>query len=255
MDRRKFLGFVVFPAAIAGLLGFLFFVAKIDVFRKRTTEELFLELREAKEPEMRWKAAADLAARGERRALPALRATLADPEAAVRLHAGRALVELAGAEAIPDVLPLLEDRSGEVRSTIAFELGARKLADPRVRAALAARLDEAKEPREDVRWNVAVALARLGDGAGRAVLHQMLRPASPRSVGGAVRTLVPGQETPPVEPGRKEHENALLALSHVGNLSSIGPLERFIEADIEPELAPLARAIIAGIRKQEAAAH
>jgi hypothetical protein len=247
MDRRKFLGFVVFPAAIAGLLGFLFFVAKIDVFRRRTPEELVRELAGAKEAELRWKAAAELGAEKDRAALPALRAALADPDAAVRIHAGRALLAIAPEESLGDVLALLDDRSADVRSAAAFEIGERAWRDARARTPLERRLDD---PREEVRWNAAVALARMEDPAARPVLHQMLRAAPPRSVSGAVKTLVPGQEMPPAEPGRKEHAAALKGLSFVGDASSIGPLERFIEAGIEPDMEPLARAIIAGIKRE-----
>ncbi len=245
MDRRKFLGFVVFPAAIAALLGFLFFVAKVDVFRKRTDEELIRELRASGEPELRWKAAAELAARRVAAAVPALREALRDPAIAVRMHAAWALLELAPAESLADVLRLLEEPAPEVRSAVAFKLGERAWRDPRAAPPLRKLLDD---PREEVRWNAAVALARMGDGAGRPVLHQMLRAPAPRSVAEAVRTVVSGNEPPPVEPGRKEREAALKALSLVGDASSVGPLERFVEADIEPDLAPLARAIAQAIR-------
>lgn len=247
MDRRRFLGFVVFPAAIAGLLGFLFFVAKIDVFRRRTPEEYMRELSEAKESDLRWRAAAELGKSRIAAAVPALRAALKDGDAAVRVHAATALLEIALPDTLPDVLSLTRDETPEVRSALAFELGEHARADPRARAPLAALLED---PRDEVRWNAAVALARMDDPAGRPVLHQMLRAAAPRSVGGAVKTLVPGQQAPAAEPGRKEHENALKALSHVGDASSIGPLERFIEAGIEPDLEPLARAVIAGIQKE-----
>jgi hypothetical protein len=247
MDRRRFLGFVVFPAAIAALLAFLFLVAKIDVFRRRTDEDLVKELRAAKDPELRWKAAADLGARKVAAAAPALREALEDPSASVRIHAARALLEIAPAETLADVLRLAGDPSPEVRSAMAFEVGARA----REERALPSLRNLLSDPHEEVRWNAAVALARMEDGSGRAVLHQMLRPAAPRSLGGAVRALVPGGEPPPIEPGRKEHEAALKALSFVGDESSIGPLERFIESGIEPDLEPLARAIIDGIRKRQ----
>jgi hypothetical protein len=248
MDRRKFLGFVVFPAAIAALLGFLFFVAKIDVFRRRSPEELLQELGASKSAEMRWKAAAELGEQRRSEAAPALRAALADPAASVRIHAAKALLEIEGPGALADVEKLLADAVPEVRSSVAFEIGTYA----RTEAAREPLRKLLADPREDVRWNAAVALARMEDGSGREVLHAMLRPAAPRTVGGAVRTIVPGEEAPPVEPGRKEHANALLALSHVADRSSIGPLERFIEAGVEPDLEPLAKAIIDGVKRQDA---
>ncbi len=243
MDRRKFLGFVVFPAGIAALLAFLFFVAKVDVFRTRSTEQSIAELSSASDTALRWKAAADLKRRGDKAAIPALRAALKDENPAVRWHSADALAALARREAAPDVAALLKDKDQDVRRVAAFLLG--DIGDPGTREALR---EAARDPVEVVRWNAAVALARLGDGSAVPVLHEMLRAPAPRSVGGAVRTLVPGNEIAPPEPDRTVHANALLALALVGGPESIRPVETFIEADIEPDLNDTAKQVLTRLK-------
>jgi serine/threonine-protein kinase len=244
MDRRKYLGFVVFPAAIAAMLAFLFFVAKVDIFRSRTLEQSLQELATAEDSAIRWKAAADLKKRADPVAIPALRKALAeDKNPAVRMNAAAALASLATATAAVDIAPLLKDESSDVRRVAAFLLG--ELRSESARDPLRAALGDDHEP---VRWNVAVALARLGDRAAIPTLHAMLRAPTPRSVGGAAQAVVPGAAAPAPEPDHDVHQSALLALAIVGGPESAKPIETFVEADVEPDLAPLAKEIVAKLK-------
>ena len=239
MDRRKYLGFVVFPAGIVGLLAFLFFVAKVDIFRTRTLEQSLEELAGAPDTAIRWKAAADLRKRGDPAAIPALRKAIhEDQNPAVRMHAAAALASLSTPTAAVDIAPLLADESTDVRRVAAYLLG-----DLRSEVAREPLRKALSDPCEPVRWNVAVALARLGDRSGLATLHDMLRAPAPRSVGGAASTMVPGATAPAPEPDRDVHQSALLALLVVGGPESVRPIETFIEAEVEPDLALLAKEI------------
>src|SRR5207253_729215 len=94
MDRRRYLGFVVFPAGIAALLAFLFFVAKVDIFRHRTVEQSIAELASHPDSGVRAKAALDLMRARDDRALAPLRAALKDESLAVRLAASQAVAAL-----------------------------------------------------------------------------------------------------------------------------------------------------------------
>jgi HEAT repeat protein len=237
MDRRKYLGFVVFPAAIAGLLAFLFFVAKVDIFRARTMEQSLKELHHTTDPLVRAKAAGDLRKRGDATALPGLRDALAkEPSGSVRCNMLLAIASLEPASATADIAPRLADEDADVRRYAAFLLG--ELRDPASREPLRKAV---ADPAEVVRWNAAVALARLGDASGIPTLHDMLRAPTPRSLKGAVETLVPGAPVAVAEPDRAVHANALLGLALVGGPESVRPIEAFIAAEIEPDLDPLAR--------------
>lgn len=246
MDRRRFLGFVVFPAGIAAMLAFLFLVAKIDIFRQRTVEQSLAELKGSDDSGVRAKAAADLMARKDPAALPGLRDALSDPSPAVRCNAALAIAALAGPAATPDLARVLGDGDPDVRRVGAFLLGAGR--DPGAREPLRKALGDKVET---VRWNVAVALARLGDPAGLPTLHEMLRAPAPRSLGMVVNVLAPGAPMPLPEPDRTVHANALLALAIVGRPESVRPIEMFVEADIEPDLNEVAKRVIQQIEKRK----
>lgn len=246
MDRRKYLGFIVFPAAIAGLLAFLFFVAKVDIFRARTLEQSVQELRRVDDPLVRAKAAGDLRKRGDPNAVPGLRDALAkEPSPSVRCNILLAIASLAPASATADIAPRLADEDIDVRRYAAFLLG--ELRDPLAREPLRKAI---ADPAEVVRWNVAVALARFGDATAIPTLHDMLRAPTPRSLKGAVQTLVPGAPVAAPEPDLEVHRGALLGLALVGGPESIRPIEAFIAAEIDPDLDPLAREAIQKIQSR-----
>jgi HEAT repeat protein len=246
MDRRIYLGFVVFPAGIAAMLAFLFFVAKVDIFRHRTVEQSIAELASHPDSGVRAKAALDLMRDRDERALTPLRAALRDQSLAVRLAASQALATVSTATAVADLRPLLADEKPEVRRFVAYVFG--QLGDERAREPLRGDLGDANEA---VRWNAAVALARLHDRSGLAVLHDMLRAPVPRGLGGAARTLVPGADAPEPEPDRAVHANALLALALVGGPESVRPIETFVEADVEPDLNDMAREVVQKIKRNQ----
>lgn len=120
--------------------------------------------------QIRWFAAQALGRRKDPRAVAPLRRALADADGGVRIHAALALGELAAVEAAEDLARLLagDDDSG-VRKASAVALGF--LPGDRSRAALAKGLSDAEI---QVRWNAALALARLGDGAAAPLLSEML---------------------------------------------------------------------------------
>ena len=70
---------------------------------------------------------------------------------------------------MPTLTAALADTDPGIRKTAAYALGG--FADPAAADALRPLVDD---PVADVRWNAALALARLGDGSGTPVLEQML---------------------------------------------------------------------------------
>lgn len=250
MNRRQWIGFVVFPAAMAAILAFLFFVAQVSIFRTRTGDEAVAELSGSADADVRLKAAGQLMKLvvedgfDKAAAAKALRAALdTDPAPKVRMFAIKALAAAIGTEAAPDLAKRLTDPDHDVRRAAAFFLGTipTSVSAPSLIAALA----DAYEP---VRWNAAAALARNGRSEGIAILHSMLRAPSPRSTAKALNHILPTGEEITAEPSRPEHVSAILALDLVGDHTSISPLEAFIEAEIEPDLSDLARAAIRDIR-------
>jgi HEAT repeat protein len=101
-------------------------------------------------------------------ALPALRAALADPAAAVRAQAASSLGRLGApaGEASPDLTRLLADPDETVRGRAAEALGRVGAADPQTVPSLTALLDD---PSPDIRAAAARALGAIGRGAAAAV--------------------------------------------------------------------------------------
>lgn len=89
----------------------------------------------------------------------------------LRFQAVASLVEIDPTRAAPLVRPLLEDRDAKVRAQAAAALG--DAGDASARDPLAARLEDADE----VRFESALALARLGDRRGTPALMEALRKA------------------------------------------------------------------------------
>ena len=109
---------------------------------------------------------------GHPSSVPVLTEHLDDPDGHVRLNALFSLGNIgvpAAAEAAPAVAELLVDDDVGVRAYAAYILGS--LENPEVRDRLAVALND---PATEVRWNSAVALARLGDSAGLEELMKMV---------------------------------------------------------------------------------
>ncbi len=232
MNRRQLLGFVIFPAALAGILAFLFFVANVGVFFDRPQLD-------HRDPQVRVHAALKAGHDRDRTALPRLREMLAkDPSPSARGAAAEALVRIDQAAAGPDLVPLLEDPDRTVRKLACYLLGG--LRHEAAREPLRKRLAAGEDA--PVRWQAAVALAAIGDRAALPVLHDTLKTAAPRGLGERAAVLVPGAPLADTPPGPDEQRNALLALGWLADPSSVEPVERLLAApDLDPEVEKAAR--------------
>jgi HEAT repeat protein len=102
--------------------------------------------------------------------LPTLEKALAgDDDVETRMWSAWAMGSIADQAAVPALIAALEDADPAVRKTSAYALGS--LRDPRSVEPLTLSLQDEVE---DVRWNAAIGLALLGDGAGFAVLKEMV---------------------------------------------------------------------------------
>ena len=107
---------------------------------------------------------------GDREAVPLLVEGAADEDSQVRIYSLWALGAIAEPSGMPTLTAALTDTDPGIRKTAAYALGG--FADrPAAVAALVPLIDD---PVADVRWNAALALARLDDPSGVAVLEQML---------------------------------------------------------------------------------
>jgi HEAT repeat protein len=94
---------------------------------------------------------------------------LNDSDPDTRLYVAWALGQLHDARAVDPLIRLVEAPDPNLRKMAIYSLG--MLADQRAAAPLRGALNDSQQ---DVRWNSALALARLRDPAGTSVLHQML---------------------------------------------------------------------------------
>lgn len=101
-----------------------------------------------------------------------LKEALSDPSEDVRLSALWSLGTLQARECADEVKKFLEADRSEFRKIAAYVLGAMGDASaiPSIQKLL-------NDPSHDVRWNAALALARLGNDGGQDILLQMLDPA------------------------------------------------------------------------------
>ena len=124
----------------------------------------------AEEPQVRKYLVIALEHLGNRGAGPVILELLDDPDPEVRLHATRAMGVL---EPVPGAVGplsrLLADEDPAIRKVAIYALGQTR--DPEAIPVLLPRLED---PLEDIRWNAALALAVLGDGSGRPVIVEML---------------------------------------------------------------------------------
>ena len=101
--------------------------------------------------------------------VPPLVESLAEANPDIQLYAAWALGELRDARAVEALSKLTEGQDTNVRKMAIFSLGL--IQDPRAIPPLQTTLND---PHPDIRWNSALALARLGDRAGLDTLHQMI---------------------------------------------------------------------------------
>ena len=131
-----------------------------------------LEHRNAQDPQVRKFLLLALGSVGHPDSVPALAGHLDDDDAEVRLNALWSIGNIgvpAASVAAPDVAALLDDNDVGVRGYAAYILGT--LENPEVTRQLQVAIND---PAAQVRWNAAVALARLGDDAGLGELRKML---------------------------------------------------------------------------------
>jgi len=102
-------------------------------------------------------------------AVQALRQSLSDESRDVQLYALWGLGALRAKEAEGDIAKFLQNENGEMRKMSAYVLGVIG-----ARASLERLKMLLEDPVNDVQWNVALSLARLGDDAGSPVLLKML---------------------------------------------------------------------------------
>jgi HEAT repeat protein len=107
---------------------------------------------------------------GDLSSVPSLSTAMRDDDdTETRVWAAWALGKIAVPAVVPALIAALEDADPAVRKMAAYALGT--LHDER---ALQPLLDAFDDPVEDVRWNLAIALAQQGDASGYPILQQMV---------------------------------------------------------------------------------
>jgi HEAT repeat protein len=125
---------------------------------------------EGRDPRVRRYLALCLGRFGATAAVPSLIAALDDADGETRVYSAWALGAIGDTTAAAPLATHAGDADPGMRKMVAYSLGSLGNA-PAVRPALLRLLVDAVP---DVRWNAALALARLGDPAGREVLRQMV---------------------------------------------------------------------------------
>ncbi|HVT43520.1 MAG TPA: HEAT repeat domain-containing protein [Thermoanaerobaculia bacterium] len=121
------------------------------------------------DPRIRRYLAMVLGSLGDRRSVPVLVDGLADRDPETRVYAVLALAEIGEPRAAGPVAALVADDDPALRKSVVYTLGV--LGQKDSAAAVASVLND---PVTDVRWNAAIALARLDDSRALPVLHEML---------------------------------------------------------------------------------
>jgi HEAT repeat protein len=106
---------------------------------------------------------------GDTRAVPVLLDALSDDDAETRIYSIWALGSLGDKRALVPLLALAQDDDAGIRKMVVYSLGALRAEE--ARETLRAALDDYQM---DVAWNAAIALAQLGDAAGKDRILQML---------------------------------------------------------------------------------
>jgi hypothetical protein len=189
------------------------------------------------DPRLRRYLALALGELGDRRAVDSLSAALRDPDPDARLYAVWALGAIGDKRAAPILSPLLESEDPGVRKVAAYALGA--MAAPEAAAALRGLLND---PVEDVAWNAALALARLGDDASLPLLARMID----RRYLDTVRQTDDTGRTLPLSEERKEEAmiNALRSIGRLGDRTHLAALRAVRDADPSLRVRQVAREAI-----------
>ncbi len=127
------------------------------------------ETAERDDPRVRRYLARALGHVGSPEAVPALLAALSDDDAQTRIYAIWALGSLGDKRAVAPLLELAHHDDPGIRKMVVYSLGALRAEE--AQDTLRAALDDYAM---DVAWNAAIALAQLGDAAGKDRILQML---------------------------------------------------------------------------------
>ena len=208
--RKLFFGLFIFPLVIAVGMAVLLCSVVLMTHEKETPEALIASIKKSS-PSKRWQKAFELSNELNRKrtelrdkstmneivqiledgqnydpktrgymaialthfdapeAMASLRKTLVSADDELRLYILWSLGVLRDTSAAPDVESFLKSDSADMRKTAAYVLGVLGLDTSRV-----ALRDLLNDPVSDVRWNAALALARLHDDAGAEILMKML---------------------------------------------------------------------------------
>jgi HEAT repeat protein len=102
--------------------------------------------------------------------VPVIVESLGDPDPNVRLQAAKTIGGMEGIEsAVQPLAALLEEEDASIRKVAIYALGQTGSPD-----AIPLLLPTLEDPVVDIRWNSALALAVLGDATGRSVIAEML---------------------------------------------------------------------------------
>ena len=165
---------------------------------------------------------------GDARAGAALAEGLQDADADTRLYCAWGLMQVGG----PTVLPALRQAAAShsdagVRKMAVFALG--QLDDREGAPVLRGALGDADD---DVRWNAAIALARLGDASGERLLIEILERFAPGSA---------GAEAPAAAEDPSPALNAIRALALLADEPARAALERAARSARSEEIRQTAR--------------
>ena len=171
---------------------------------------------------------------GDPRAVDSLVLSLADPDPDTRLYSVWALGAIGDRRAAAALAPLLESEDPAVRKVAAYALGAMAAAD--AAAPLRGLLND---PVEDVAWNAALALARLGDPAGLSLLARML---DRRYLDTVMQPDEAGRPLPLSEDRKEEAMiNALRSVGRLGDRTHLATLRSVRDADPSLRVRQVAR--------------
>jgi HEAT repeat protein len=193
--------------------------------------EAFREARRTDDIKLRRYLALALGRAGDDRAAVALGEGLDDPDGDTRLYCAWGLMQIGGGAALADLRRVAATHGDSaVRKMAVFGLGQRG-----DRAAAAVLRRALSDPDQDVRWNAAISLARLGDASGEAILIAILETPAARDA--------PPSATAPADAAAPAL-NAIRGLALLGDARARAALERATRAGASGEIRATARLAI-----------
>lgn len=156
----------------------------------------------------------------EPEAIRSLRLAMADEHPDVVLHAMWSLGVLGASEAAEEMVMILRNKDAGLRKMAAYLLG-----ELEAQEAVGGLKQALADPVDDVAWNAALSLARLGDSSGRQIISGMLD-----------RQSLASQYA--LSPDAVDHImiNAAKGLALLGDMKSYGTLEGMAQSDDSPKV-------------------